>query len=237
MYTLHYAPDNASLVIRLVLEELGQTYRTQLVDRSTRQQDSAAYRALNPAGLIPVLETPHGPIAETAAIGLWLGETHGALVPSLGASERPAFLQTLFFLANTIHADLRMVFYPAQYAGPERSDQERLHGHVTARLKRHLAVIDARMAASGWSEADAQHGRGQITLNVIYLSVMLRWAALYGACGSDWFDLSRYPALAAMARVVETRASVQAAVSAEGLGPTPFSAPSPCCPPEGSALG
>ena len=57
-YRLHYAPDNASLIIRLALEEIGVPYETVLVDRRSRAQDTTAYRALNPAGLIPVLETP-----------------------------------------------------------------------------------------------------------------------------------------------------------------------------------
>ena len=81
-YRLHYAPDNASLVIRLALEDMGLPYETVLVDRTTREQDSAAYRALNPAGLIPVLETPQGPVFETAAILLWLADTHGQLAPA-----------------------------------------------------------------------------------------------------------------------------------------------------------
>ena len=32
-YTLHYAPDNASLIIRLALEAQGVAYDTCLVDR------------------------------------------------------------------------------------------------------------------------------------------------------------------------------------------------------------
>ena len=69
-YRLHYAPDNASLVIRLVLEELGQPYETLLVDRRAEAQNSPEYRALNPNGLIPVLETPDGPLFETAQFTL-----------------------------------------------------------------------------------------------------------------------------------------------------------------------
>ena len=82
-YRLHYAPDNASLIIRLALEELGQAYETTLVNRQAQVQRSAAYRALNPNGLIPVLETPDGPMFETAAILLWLADRHGALAPSI----------------------------------------------------------------------------------------------------------------------------------------------------------
>ena len=59
-YLLHFAPDNASLCIRLALEELRLPYQTALVDRDINAQRSPAYLALNPNGLIPVLETPHG---------------------------------------------------------------------------------------------------------------------------------------------------------------------------------
>src|SRR5680860_279820 len=38
---LHYAPDNASLIVRLALEELELPYETRLVDRSVRAQDGA----------------------------------------------------------------------------------------------------------------------------------------------------------------------------------------------------
>jgi glutathione S-transferase len=38
MYTLHYAPDNASLIIRLVLETHAIPYRTVLVNRAARRK-------------------------------------------------------------------------------------------------------------------------------------------------------------------------------------------------------
>ena len=82
MYVLHYAPDNASQIIRIVLEEMGLPYRTALVDRATKAQDSAAYRAVNPTGLIPALQTPQGTLFETGAILLWLTEVHGQMAPA-----------------------------------------------------------------------------------------------------------------------------------------------------------
>ena len=63
---LHYAPDNASLIVRLALEQLRLPYETRLIDRAAAEQTSAAYRQLNPAGLIPVLETADGPILRPA---------------------------------------------------------------------------------------------------------------------------------------------------------------------------
>ena len=81
MYVLHFAPDNASLIVRLALEEMGLSYRTALVDRAVRAQDGGTYRAVNPTGLIPALETPQGVVFETGAILLWLGEVHGRMAP------------------------------------------------------------------------------------------------------------------------------------------------------------
>lgn len=226
MLTLHYAPDNASLIVRIVLHELGLPFRTVLVDRATRQQDSAAFRALNPAGLIPVLETPQGPLAETAAILLWLAEWQGRMAPPPGDPGRGAFLQALFLLSNTLHADLRMVFYPQSYApGAEAL----LHRAVTQRLRGHYAVLE------GWAGQGRLAGEPPGILDV-YAAVTMRWAALY-APGGVWFDPAPLPRLTAMAARLETRPSVQAAALAEGLGDAPFTRPRPCQPPEGSATG
>ncbi len=228
-YVLHYAPDNASLVIRLAMEELGVSYDTILVDRSVRAQDSASYRGLNPAGLIPVLETPDGPIFETAAILLWLADRHGALAPSPEATERAAFLKWLFFASNTVHADLRQLFYADAYIGTASAHQAALRSGISARLRTHLSLIEAQ-SDCGW-----MFGRTPSVLD-IYLACMLRWMALYPASWDrSWFDLGRYPRLSDMCRRLEQRPSVLTAQTAEGLGPYPFTAPDYATPPEGSA--
>ena len=103
---LHYAPDNASLCIRLALEELDVPYRTCLVDRSVKAQKAANYLAMNPNGLIPVLETPHGPMFETGAILLWLADTYEGLIPGPDDPTRAHALQWLFWLSNTLHLSL-----------------------------------------------------------------------------------------------------------------------------------
>lgn len=226
MYTLHYAPDNASLIIRLVLEEAGLPYRAALVDRSLRAQDSAAYRALNPTGLIPALETPAGPLFETAAILLWLSDTHD-LGPKPGAATRGTFLKWLFFISNTVHADLRQLFYPDQYVPADATTGH--HALLTARMKRHFALLD---------DAARQHPdlfANQAILTT-YLAPLMRWAVLYPFGQTPWFNMQSYPHLAAHVKMLETRPSVLRCARAEGLGPTPFTAPTYATPPEGSAL-
>lgn len=229
-HVLHYAPDNASLVVRLVLEEVRLPYRTALVDRSVSAQQGAAYKRLNPVGRIPALDTPDGPIFETAAICLWLADRHSdavRLAPDPADPARGRFLSWLFFLSNTVHADMRTLFYPALVAGSDPRTQDSVSQQTKATLSAHFDLLNTAYAPD-------QTG---LTICDLYLAVLLRWPALYPvAADRSWFDLSRWPNLHALARRIETRDSAQAAARAEGLGPTPFSYPRPATPPEGSAL-
>lgn len=224
-YTLYYAPDNASLIVRIALEEMSLPYQTVLVDRAAREQQGVAYRAKIPSGKIPALDTPDGIIFETAAILLWLCERHGQLAPTARSPKRAAFLKWLFFTSNTIHADLRALFYPETYAPEQMIDA--FHTMTSTRVGDALSVIDQH--AAEWS--------GGQTPNIIdiYVSVILRWCALYPKGRSDWFNITRTPNLALIAENLETRPSVAAAVLAEGLGTTPITHPTFATPPEGSA--
>jgi len=226
MYTLHYAPDNASLIVRLVLDGAGIPYRTALVNRANRQQDSAAYRALNPSGLIPVLQTPQGALAETGAILLWLTDTHH-LGPLPSEPDRQAFLQWLFFLSNTAHADLRTIFYPHQYAPV---DGHAAHLEImSARMLRHFAMIDA---------AARQHPRLFAPAKPlgVYAVTLTRWAALYPVDAPRWMRLADFPALHDLALAQEARVETPVTARAEGLGAHPFTRPEQPNPPEGSVL-
>ncbi|WP_413872904.1 glutathione S-transferase family protein [Albidovulum sp.] len=229
MYLLHYAPDNASLIVRLALEEMGVPYRTALVDRRARAQESAAYRRLNPAGLIPALETPQGTVFETGAILLWLAERHGALAPLPGDPTRGDFLKWLFFTSNTLHAETRMLFYPDRYAGTEATIPA-FSGKTRARITGHLGLLDDMAAARpGWCRPEAP------SVLAFYLSALLRWLALYPRDTAGWFDLSAHPALRAVAAAMEVRPAARRVALAEGLGDTIFTRPSHANPPEGSA--
>lgn len=229
MYDLHYAPDNASLILRLAMDEGGLPFRSVLVDRTIRQQNSAEYLRLNPMGLIPTLVTPEGPISETAACLLWLADTHPAtgLGPQSGHKDRAPFLKYLFFLSNTAHADLRQIFYPDQYVGKDGSDSHR--ALLSARMMRHFGLLN--QAATDHPMLFA----APCALSY-YTAVLMRWSVLYPKGAPRWFHITDDPALHAMAKALESRPATRAAISVEGLGPQPFTAPQYACPPEGSAL-
>jgi glutathione S-transferase len=227
MYVLHYAPDNASLAVRLALEERGVPYRTALVDRAEQAQQGAAYRAVAPTGLIPALDTPHGTIFETGAILLWLADRHGGLAPAPDAPARGDFLKWFFLTANTLHPDLRALFYPLLYAGGDREGHRSL---TEGRVLRSLALIDAALApAPDWCRPGAPGALG------CYLAPLVRWLALYPRANPMKPDLAAYPALLSVLSDLERRPSARRAAEAEGLGPSPFTAPTYPAPPEGSA--
>ena len=230
-YRLHFAPDNASLVIRLALEEMQLPYQTVLVDRTKAMQRSADYLALNPNGLIPVLETPDGPMFETGAILLWLSDRHNALAPAIGSRNRVPYLKWLFSVSNTLHADLRLLFYPHLYIGDDAASQAKLQHGLQARLRHHLAVLDEVASAEPkWLRPEQPTGL------CYYLACLLRWTALYPkAMDHSWFDLTALPHLHRLCEGLEPRPAVVAAQASEGLGPTPFTAPAYAAPPEGSA--
>jgi glutathione S-transferase len=223
---LHYAPDNASLIVRLALEELEMPYQTRLVDRAARAQEGAAFRAINPHGLIPALETPDGALFETAAILLWLdGRAPGALAPLPDAPERGTFLKWLIFVANTLHPALRMTFYPEKYCP---GSEDALRQHMRGQIMRHLARIEAAVSGPFF-------GGDAPSCIDLYLAPLLRWCALYPRGDTAWFDTARVPALMHLCRAVEARPAAARAAKAEGMGTAPFSAPAPPDPPEGSA--
>jgi glutathione S-transferase len=134
-------------------------------------------------------------------------------------------LQWLFWLANTLHPTLRMMFYPTQYTdGDVPAFRRVIHRNLCQKL---TLLNDAPYA--DWLDADAPSIMG------CYLAPLLRWCMLYGKA-FDPSDLQQWARLHAFARRIEARPATQRAAIAEGLGPTPFSIPHPCDPPEGSAI-
>lgn len=221
--TLYYAPDNASLCVRLALLQLGLPFETVLVDRATQGQSAPAYLALNPNGVIPTLMTDEGPIYETGAILLWLAERSEDGFLPVGLSRGEA-LTWLFWLSNTLHPALRMWFYPEKFAGAEAIPALRYATRV--RLAELFAHLEAH---AGWLDDYRPSALS------CYLGPMVRWAQLYGS-DQAWFDICKYPRIRAFVQSAEQHPSAAQASLAEGLGETIFSAPSFPNPPEGSAV-
>ncbi|MES2144115.1 MAG: glutathione S-transferase family protein [Pseudomonadota bacterium] len=218
-YTLHTWPDSAALIVRLVLEELGIPYTAVTIDRPGGALDSPAYRALQPLGKIPALETPDGPMFETGAILLYLSETHGALAPAPGAPDRAAFLKWFIFVTNEVHPTVMQIFYPDRVAGPEAAPAVTLT--ATARLRDDLTLLDRMVARDrpAWLSPDAPSILGY------YVATLLRWIGTLEPGHPARWSAGDFPALCAVLAALEQRPAARAAAKADHLGPTIFTNP------------
>ena len=205
MYILHSWPDTASLIIEMVLMEMGQPYQSRQIDRPAGVLDSTEYRALHPLGLIPALETPDGSMFETAAMLVYLSERHG-LGPAPGTPDRAAFLAWMFFTSTNLHTALLQTFYPDRTAGPANADA--VVAHARARLRTCLTILNDVAATRPSFLSDSQP-----TVLGYYIAVLMRWIA------AD-FPSTDYPALHRVLVYLESRPATKAA--ATDLGPHPF---------------
>ncbi|NEY89459.1 glutathione S-transferase family protein [Tabrizicola oligotrophica] len=218
MYVLHYYPDTASLAVRMVLAELGVQHRCELIDREGGALSSPAYRALQPLGLIPALETPDGTMFETAAILLYLSDRHPGLAPAPDAPDRGDFLKWLFFTSTNAHTTLLQLFYPERTAGPECVPQ--VLAHALPKMKRFLALLDGAATANpGWLSPDRP------TILGYYVAMLMHWLGGFGAEHPLQINAADYPALYKVLTMLEGQHATEAIAEDEGLGPTPFTAP------------
>lgn len=216
--TLYHCPDWASQIVRLALEEIAVPYQLRPMDWDAGDFDSAEFRAVNPLGLIPALETPDGPIFETAAILLWLNARHGGLAPAPTDSRRAAFLSWLMFVSNTLHPTVMALIHPERPAGPAAAaEAQRLAFEQVNVQAGHLDTLIATRAPLWLTPAQPALGH--------YIGILLRWAAYLPEDPALRFSLAPFPALRSTLAAHEATPAARRLAKADGLGPTPYTAP------------
>ena len=85
-------------IVRWMLEEVGQPYRTELLDYATTMK-APDYLAINPMGKVPALRHGDTVITEAAAICAYLADAFPAagLAPPPGHRLRGPYYRWLFF--------------------------------------------------------------------------------------------------------------------------------------------
>lgn len=98
-------PQSRGRIVRWMLEELGQPYRTELLDYGTTMK-APAYLAINPMGKVPALRHGDTVVTESAAICAYLADVfpEARLAPPPGDRLRGAYYRWLFFGAGPLEA-------------------------------------------------------------------------------------------------------------------------------------
>lgn len=146
MYTLYYSPGTASFAVHWMLIHVDATFELIEVNLKAKEQRSAQYLALNPSGHVPTLLIAGKPRTECAALLMMLADRHpeARLAPAIGESHRDMFLQSMFYLANTVQPAFRMWFYADEMAGIENVAATKIHAQM--KIEKAMQRLDALFA-------------------------------------------------------------------------------------------
>ncbi|HMK70552.1 MAG TPA: glutathione S-transferase family protein [Xanthobacteraceae bacterium] len=98
-------PRSRGRVVRWMLEEIGQPYRTEVLAYGTTMK-APAYLAINPMGKVPALRHDETVVTEAAAVCAYLADAfpQAGLAPPPGDRRRGPYYRWLFFAAGPVEA-------------------------------------------------------------------------------------------------------------------------------------
>jgi glutathione S-transferase len=98
-------PMSRGRIARWMLEELGQSYRTVVLEYGTTMK-APEYLAINPMGKVPAVTHRGVTVTECAAICAWLADAfpEAGLAPAPGDPARGPYLRWMFFGAGPLEA-------------------------------------------------------------------------------------------------------------------------------------
>ncbi len=108
------------MAVHWMLIEAGLPFEAVLVDIDAGAQRNPEYLQLNPSGRVPTLVVDGKPYGESAALLMLLAERHpeAALAPAVHSHDRPQWLETMVYLANTLLPAMRDWFYAGKDGDP-----------------------------------------------------------------------------------------------------------------------
>lgn len=98
-------PQSRGRIVRWMLEEVGQPYRTEVLGYADSMK-APAYLAINPMGKVPALTHGETVITEGAAICAYLADAfpQAGLAPPLGDRRRGPYFRWMFYAAGPLEA-------------------------------------------------------------------------------------------------------------------------------------
>ena len=98
-------PMSRGRIVRWILEEVGQPYRTELLGYGTTMK-APEYLAINPMGKVPALRHGATVVTESAAICCYLADAFpgAGMAPPPGGRLRGPYYRWLFFAAGPLEA-------------------------------------------------------------------------------------------------------------------------------------
>jgi glutathione S-transferase len=158
---LYWRPGSAAMAPHAALAEIGREYELVRIGRD-EAQSSAAYRALNPLGVVPTLVDGDVVVTESVAILLHLADRHPEA--RLAPPDRTPLYRWLVFMTNTVQmTHLRQIY-------PERYGEAGVRERAEADLQEHYDLIERELDGREWLVGDHR------TAADLFLFMLVRWA-------------------------------------------------------------
>ncbi len=187
--TFYTNPMSRGRIVRWMLEEVGQPYKTELLDFASTAK-TPAYLAINPMGKVPAVKHGEIVVTECAAICAYLADAFPAarLAPPSGDRLRGPYYRWLFFGAGPVEA--AATNKSMGFVVPE--DRKGMAGYGS------LAQV-VNVLESAVSQGDYLVG-GNFTAADLYLGAHIGWGMQFGwlekrpAFERYWDRISKRPA-------------------------------------------
>lgn len=204
---LYGSQSTASLVVHWLLIELDVPHTLHLLDFDSREQKSAAYLKLNPAGVVPTLVMDGEVITEAAAIAMHLADLHpqAGLAPAVGSPERAQYYRWMFFMANTLQPAYRAWFYPTEPAGA--GNVEAVKEQARQKIETAWARVADHFAARGGPYLLGE----SLSAADFLLTMLMRWSRNMPRPSDSW------PVLQAHAQRMKARPAFREVYARESL--------------------
>jgi len=201
-------PMSRGRIVRWMLEEVGQPYRTEILGYADSMK-APAYLAINPMGKVPAIRHGDTVVTEGAAICAYLADAfpQAGLAPPLG--DRGDYYRWLFFAAGPVEAAVT-----AKSLGFEpKPEQQRMAGFGSL-----AQVLDALEGAVAGREFIAG---GRFSAADVYVGSHIGWGMQFGgidkrpAFEAYWNRLFNRPAAARAREIDDALLPAQQPVPAE----------------------
>lgn len=153
------------LRVRWALEEAGRPYAQRLIGFD--DQNSAAYRAVQPFGQVPAFEEDGLALFESGAIVLHIAERSEALMPA-DAADRARVQTWLFAALNTVEPPVLMRNFMDMQPGGVQDGQQSLRERVLHHIDLRLGALADALGAQPYLVA------GRFTAADLLMATVLR---------------------------------------------------------------
>src|SRR5271167_1917448 len=191
--TFYTHPMSRGRIVRWMLEEIGQPYRTELLDYGTTMK-APAYLAINPMGKVPAIRHGDTVVTEAAAICAYLADAfpEARLAPSPGDRLRGPYYRWLFFVAGPLEA--AWTNKAMGFVVPE--ERERMMGY--GRIENVINALERAVSRAEYVVGDS------FTAADVYLGSSIGFGMQFGA-------IDKRPAFERYWRMLSARPAAQRA--------------------------